>query len=328
MTDDKRSKNEFMKEKSRFLRGTIAEGLTHVETGAISEDDFQLLKFHGSYMQDDRDVRGERAKKKLEKAYMFMIRLRIPGGFVKPAQWRQLDDIAMTYANHSLRITTRATFQFHGVIKSNLKRTMQAINAACFDTIAACGDVNRGVMSVANPYLSKAHQRSLRAGAANQRSHAAEDRRLSRDLAGRRAGRRQGGSADGRERADLRRRIICRANSRSSSPCRPTTTSTSSRMTCGFIAIVENGKLVGWNVTVGGGMGMTHGEADTFPRTADVLGFCPPEQVIEVAEKILTVQRDWGNRSNRASARASSTRSKIAGSTISAPRSKSASVIR
>ena len=190
--DDKPSKSEFLKDKSRFLRGTIADGLTHVETGAISEDDFQLLKFHGSYMQDNRDVRGERSKKKLDKAYMFMIRLRIPGGLVKAAQWRQLDDIAMTYANHSLRVTTRATFQFHGVIKSNLKRTMQSINAACLDTIAACGDVTRGVMSVANPYLSKIHQRSLRARAADERSHAAEDRRLSRDLAGRRADHRKG----------------------------------------------------------------------------------------------------------------------------------------
>ncbi|KAB2866306.1 MAG: sulfite reductase, partial [Bauldia sp.] len=141
---EKRSKNEFLKEGSRYLRGTIAEGLTHVETGAIAEDDTQLLKFHGSYMQDNRDVRGERTKKKLEKAFSFMIRLRIPGGLVTSSQWRQLDDVATTYANGSLRVTTRATFQFHEVIKSNLKRTMQAINAAEFDTRAACGDVNRG----------------------------------------------------------------------------------------------------------------------------------------------------------------------------------------
>ncbi len=123
---DKRAKNEFLKEESHYLRGTIADGLSHVETGAIAEDDTQLIKFHGSYMQDDRDVRGERAKKKLEKAFSFMIRLRLPGGLVSPDQWIKLDDIAGTYANGSLRLTTRATFQYHGVIKSNLRRTMQA----------------------------------------------------------------------------------------------------------------------------------------------------------------------------------------------------------
>ena len=130
MTDGKPSKTEHIKEKSHFLRGTIGEGLLQVVTGAIGDDDFQLLKFHGSYMQDDRDVRGERGKKKLDKAYMFMVRLRIPGGFVTSSQWRHLDDIAVNYANKSLRITTRATFQFHGIIKSNLKRTMQAIYAS------------------------------------------------------------------------------------------------------------------------------------------------------------------------------------------------------
>jgi len=155
---DKRSRNEIIKEQSRLLRGTIVEGLARVETGAISEDDAQLTKFHGTYLQDDRDVRPERAKKKLEKAFSFMIRLRLPGGVVTPSQWLKLDDIAGTYANGSLRLTTRATFQFHGVIKSNLKRSMQAINAACLDTLAACGDVNRNVVAAGNPFLSKAHK--------------------------------------------------------------------------------------------------------------------------------------------------------------------------
>ena len=158
MTDGKPSKTEHIKEASDFLRGTIREGLVHVETGAISDDDTQLIKFHGSYMQDDRDVRGERGKKKLDKAYSFMVRLRIAGGLVTSSQWRQLDDIAVTYGNNTLRITTRATFQFHGIIKSNLKRAMQAIYASGLDSIAACGDVTRGVMSIANPYLSKAHR--------------------------------------------------------------------------------------------------------------------------------------------------------------------------
>jgi len=137
---DKRSRNEHIKEASRQLRGTIAVGLAAQATGAISEDDQQLVKFHGTYLQDDRDVRGERAKKKLEKAFSFMLRVRIPGGVVTPAQWLALDRIAGDYANGTLRLTTRQTFQFHGVIKSNMRRTMQAINDSLLDTLAACGD--------------------------------------------------------------------------------------------------------------------------------------------------------------------------------------------
>src|SRR3954465_13111763 len=144
MSDDKlsdeRSRNEHIKEASGYLRGTLAEGLDQEATGAISEDDQQLVKFHGMYLQDDRDLRPERTKKKLEKAFSFMIRLRIAGGVCTPAQWLQLDRIARDYANGTLRMTTRQTFQYHGVIKSNLKATMQAINAATLDTLAACGD--------------------------------------------------------------------------------------------------------------------------------------------------------------------------------------------
>src|SRR5215204_3884258 len=149
------SRNERIKEASAYLRGTLADGLTKAETGAIAEDDQQLVKFHGMYLQDDRDLRPERTKKKLEKAFSFMVRLRIPGGVCTPAQWLQLDKIARDYANGTLRLTTRQTFQFHGVIKSNLKRTMQAIGAALLDTLAACGDVNRNVLAASNPHRSE-----------------------------------------------------------------------------------------------------------------------------------------------------------------------------
>ena len=180
---DKRSKNELIKEQSRQLRGTIAGGLGDVATGAISEDDAQLTKFHGTYLQDDRDVRGERTKKKLEKAFSFMVRLRLPGGLVTPAQWLALDRIAGDYANGTLRLTTRQTFQFHGVIKGNLKRTMQAINAALLDTIAACGDVNRNVISAANPHCSAAHRAAYDLARDISAAPLAAHWRLSRDLA-------------------------------------------------------------------------------------------------------------------------------------------------
>jgi sulfite reductase (NADPH) hemoprotein beta-component len=133
-----RSKNEALKESSRYLRGTIAEGLTETVTGALSEDDTQLTKFHGFYQQDDRDLRPERRKKKLEKAFSFMIRVRVPGGVATSAQWLEMDRIADTFANGTLKLTTRQAFQFHGVIKTNLKRTIKAINDSLLDTLAAC----------------------------------------------------------------------------------------------------------------------------------------------------------------------------------------------
>src|SRR5262245_51067430 len=280
---DKPSKNELIKEQSRQLRGTIAHGLQDVSTGAVSEDDAQLVKFHGTYVQDDRDLRPERAKKKLEKAYSFMVRVRVPGGVVTPAQWLGLDAIAGTYANGTLRLTTRQAFQFHGVIKTNLKRTMQAINAAVLDTVAACGDVNRNVMSAANPYLSPAHAEAYELA-----------RQLSEHLTPR-TGAYHEIWLDGEQVHDASRpagpdeepiygRHYLPRKSKTVVAVPPSNDVDVFAQDLGFIAIVEKGAVTGYNVTVGGGMGMTHGEPNTFPRTADVLGFCRPEQAVEVGE--------------------------------------------
>ena len=299
---DKRARNEIIKENSHQLRGTLAEGLDDVITGNIAEDDHQLIKFHGSYIQDDRDVRGERAKKKLEKAFSFMLRLRIPGGLVTPKQWIALDDIASNYANGTLRLTTRETFQYHGVIKSNLRRTMQAINAAALDTIAACGDVNRNVMTAANPYLSKAHRQAYDLGKAIS-EHLLPKTGAYHEI-----------WLDGEKVEDKSRKAIENEEPLYGVHYLPRKFKTVIAVPpdndvdifahcLGFIAVLEKGEIIGWNVTVGGGMGMTHGDTNTFPRTADLLGFCKPEQAIDVAEKVLTVQRDWGNRETRARAR-------------------------
>ncbi|HXF54199.1 MAG TPA: NADPH-dependent assimilatory sulfite reductase hemoprotein subunit [Hyphomicrobiaceae bacterium] len=299
---DKRSKNELIKERSRYLRGTIAEGLGQVVTGAISEDDAQLTKFHGTYLQDDRDVRAERAKKKLEKAYSFMVRVRVPGGVVTPAQWLALDRIASDYANGTLRLTTRQAFQFHGVIKSNLKRTMQAINAALLDTLAACGDVNRNVMAVANPFLSKAHAEAwdlARAISAHLLPRTGAYHEIWLD--GEKVEDKSGPAGANEEPIYGAHYLPRKFKTVVAVP--PSNDVDVFAQDLGFIAIVENGKVAGYNVTVGGGMGMTHGEPDTFPRTADVLGFCLPEQAVDVAEKVVTIQRDWGNRENRKRAR-------------------------
>src|SRR6266581_1339530 len=208
------SRVERIKEASAYLRGTLEEGLRAEVTGAISEDDAQLVKFHGMYLQDDRDLRGERTKKKMEKAFAFMIRVRFPGGICSPAQWRTLKGIARDYGNGTVRLTTRQSVQLHGVIKSNLKPALAAIDAALLTTIDA----------------------------------------YAQDL--------------------------------------------------GFITILDaRGDVAGFNVMVGGGMGMTHGEPDTYPRTGDLLGFCRVEDAVAAAEAVVTVQRDWGDRSNRKHAR-------------------------
>jgi sulfite reductase (NADPH) hemoprotein beta-component len=230
-----------------------------------------------------------------------MIRVRVPGGLTSPEQWLALDAIAGTYANHTLRLTTRQAFQFHGVIKSNMKRTMQAINASLLDTLAACGDVNRNVMAAANPYLSKTHA-------------AAEDLaiRISEHLLPHTGayheiwldGERVTGDGEpAKEEEPIYGPHYLPRKFKTVIAVPPSNDVDIFAHDLGYIAIVEKGKVAGYNVTIGGGMGMTHGETDTFPRTADMMGFCTPEQAVDVAEKVVTVQRDWGNRENRKRAR-------------------------
>jgi sulfite reductase (NADPH) hemoprotein beta-component len=304
MSDDKlsdqRSRNEHLKEASGYLRGTLAQGLLQEATGAISEDDGQLVKFHGMYLQDDRDLRAERTKKKLDKAYSFMIRLRIPGGVITPSQWITLDDIARTYANGTLRATTRQTFQYHGVIKSNLKSTMRLIDGALLDTIAACGDVNRNVLAVTNPHRSDAHR------AAYDLGKAISNELLPRTQAWREVwldGERVIGGEDEAVEPIYGKTYLPR-KFKTVVAVPPDNEVDIYAHDLGFIAILDQaGVLQGWNVTVGGGMGMTHGETDTFPRTADVIGFCEPADALKVAEAVMTVQRDWGDRTNRKMAR-------------------------
>lgn len=299
---DKPSRNETIKERSRHLRGTIAEGLVEQVTGAIGEDDQQLVKFHGTYLQDDRDARPERARKKLEKAFSFMIRVRVPGGLATAAQWLAMDKIAGDYANGTLRLTTRQAFQFHGVIKTNLKRTMQAINASLLDTLAACGDVNRNVMSAANPYLSHAHTEAYELARAlsdhlSPRTGAYHEIWLDGEQV------HDGSQPAGENEEPIYGTHYLPRKFKTVVAVPPSNDVDIYAQDLGFIAIVEDGKVAGYNVTVGGGMGMTHGEPDTFPRTADVMGFCSPEQAVDVGEKVVTVQRDWGNRADRKRAR-------------------------
>ncbi len=295
MSEEKKlSANEYIKTRSNYLRGTIEEGLTDLSTGSMCEDDQQLLKFHGTYQQDDRDLRAGRRKHKLEKAYSFMIRIRVPGGVATPEQWLETDRLATQFANGTIKLTTRQAFQFHGIIKSNLKRTIKEINQAAMDTIAACGDVNRNVMCNPNPYLSEIHAQALKA-AQDISTHLTPQTRAYHEI-----------WLDG-EKIESSEEEIEPIYGKTYLPRKfkitiavPPSNDVDIYANClSFIAIVESGKLVGYNVAVGGGMGSTHGNEATYPRIADVIGFCTPEQVVDVAEKVVLVQRDFGDRTDR-----------------------------
>ncbi|NJO56520.1 MAG: hypothetical protein HC834_09535 [Rhodospirillales bacterium] len=262
----KLSEVEIIKEKSNYLRGTLKESIVEDTTGALLGDDTTLIKFHGTYQQTDRDLDAERKKQKLEPLYSFMIRVRVPGGVVTPAQWLALDRIATDYANGTLRLTTRQAFQFHGVIKSNLKRSMQAIEASLLDTIAACGDVNRNVMCNPNPYQSRAHAAALDLA-----------RHISDHLSPRTPayheiwldGEKVVDTAEGLDVEPIYGRHYLPRKFKTVVAVPPSNDVDVFAQDLGFIAVLDDeGEVVGWNVTVGGGMGMTHGEPDTFPRTA------------------------------------------------------------
>lgn len=290
--------DEALKEHSAYLRGTILEGLADPVTGAVCPQDAKLLKFHGTYQQDDRDQRNERLKQKLEPAYSFMVRVRMPGGVCLPQQWLQLDELACLYGHHSLRITTRQTFQFHGVFKRNLKATIAGINRALLSTVAACGDVNRNVVCHNNPYLSPLHEELY-----------AWSKRLSEHLLPRtRAyheiwldGEKIAGSSA--EEEPLYGRTYLPRKFKIGIALPPSNDIDVFAQDLGFIALTEGNALTGFNVAVGGGMGMSHSEAATYPRLADVIGACRPDQILEVAENVVKIQRDFGDRSNRKHAR-------------------------
>ncbi|HVY17277.1 MAG TPA: NADPH-dependent assimilatory sulfite reductase hemoprotein subunit [Rhodopila sp.] len=291
------SANERIKSASNLLRGTIADGLTQAETGSLADDDTQLTKFHGFYQQDDRDLRAERGKQRMEKAFSFMVRLRVPAGSLTPAQWLGVEKIALERANGTIRLTTRETIQYHGVLKGNLQPLMQGLHAQLLDTIAACGDVNRNVIATTDPW----------------RPLSAELRTLARDMSRHLLPRTRAWheiwlneeKVAGGEQEDepILGRTYLPRKFKIGLALPPHNDVDVFAQDLGFIAIVEDGRIVGYNVAVGGGMGMTHGEPETYPRVGDIIGFCPPEQAIEVAEKVVTVQRDYGDRSNRKHAR-------------------------
>ncbi len=292
------SANERIKAASNLLRGTIAEGLTWAETGGIADDDQQVTKFHGIYLQDDRDLRAERGKQKMEKAFIFMARMRIPSGILTPAQWLAAEQVARDRGNGTLRLTTRQTIQFHGIIKSNLRPAIQEMHAAMLDTIAACGDVNRNVIASVDPWRPTGH------AAVTALAEGIADNLLPHSRAWHEIWLGEERVAGGPEEDEpIYGRTYLPRKFKIGIALPPHNDVDVFAQDLSFIAIEENGAVVGYNVVVGGGMGMTHGEPETYPRAGDVIGFCTPDNAVDVAEKVVTVQRDHGNRSNRKAAR-------------------------
>ena len=300
----KLAKNETIKEASNLLRGTIAEGLLDQSTGALASDDTQLTKFHGIYQQDDRDIRRERRKAKLEPAYSFMTRVRLPGGVCTPQQWLDMDAFCTDYANGTLKLTTRQAFQLHGIIKKNLKLTIRKINDSLMDTVAACGDVNRNVLCNPNPYQSILHAEALEIARAIS-DHLTPATRAYHEiwLEDENGEKQKITEAPEPEFEPIYGKTYLPRKLKTAVALPPCNDVDIFASDLGFVAVIEDDKIVGYTVTVGGGMGMSHGQVKTFPRLADALGFCTPDKVTDVAEKIVTTQRDYGDRTDRKHAR-------------------------
>ncbi|KAF8075095.1 sulfite reductase subunit beta [Lyophyllum atratum] len=292
--------NEHIKAASGYLRGTIAEGLEDTTTGALAPSDGQLTKFHGIYQQDDRDIRDERQAQGVEPAYSFMIRVRMPGGVCKPSQWLQMDQIADEHGSGTFKITTRQTFQFHGVIKRHLKPAIQDINRVLLDTLAACGDVNRNVVCSSIPTLSRLHEEVY------QFSKDVSEHLIPRTTAYHEIwlDKKMVAGEALRDHEPLYGEFYLPRKFKIAVAVPPTNDVDVFANDLGFIAIVgKNGELEGFNVSIGGGMGVTHGNKKTYPRIGDVVGFCTPDQGRFVAESIMLTQRDNGNRADRKNAR-------------------------
>ncbi len=296
-TEEKKlTHNEGLKTAIPTLAGNIAATLNDSNALCFSTDDEQFLKFHGIYQQDDRD------KRKTGKLYIWMIRGRIPGGVLSGKQYLVYDRLATNYGNNTLRITSRQSFQFHGVVKAGLGPLMKELNEAMMDTIAACGDVNRNVMSPVVPARNEVHKQLLvdatRVSEAlmpkTKAYHSIWVDGVQLNL-------------DAQENKDfvdpLYGKTYLPRKFKTAFALGPVNDVDVLTNCLGFIAIEENGKLAGYNLSVGGGLGRSHGNAETYPRIADVIGFLTPEQLIDVAKGVLTIHRDFGDRTNRKHAR-------------------------
>ncbi|MFT4748142.1 MAG: sulfite reductase (NADPH) hemoprotein beta-component [Congregibacter sp.] len=297
IVEGKLADNERLKDKSDFLRGTITENLTDDLTGAFVGDNFQLIRFHGMYQQDDRDIRAERAKQKLEPLQNVMLRARLPGGIITTQQWLAIDKFAKEKSIYgSIRLTTRQTFQFHGVLKPNVKSMHQMLNQVGVDSIATAGDVNRNVLCTSNPVESEVHREAYE-WAKKISEHLLPKTRAYAEIW------LDGEKSETTEVEPILGNNYLPRKFKTTVVIPPQNDVDVHANDLNFVAIAEHGKLVGFNVLVGGGLAMTHGDTSTFPRKADDFGYISIEHTLAVAEAVVSTQRDWGNRVNRKNAK-------------------------
>lgn len=287
---------EGIKTRSNYLRGTICESLIDEITGSMAPDDTQLIKFHGIYQQTARELEAERKKQKLEPLYSFMIRVRLAGGISTPLQWLEMDRLSDTYANGTLKLTTRQAFQFHGVFKKVLKQHIREINNSLLDTIAACGDVNRNVMCSPNPERSELH-----AGAYDfariihehltPSTTAYHEIWLEKQLVA--------GGEESEDNEPIYGKTYLPRKFKIAIAIPPDNDTDVFTNDIGLITIGDKNGLIGFNIAVGGGMGTTFGDDRTHPRLADVIGYYKKEDTLKIVEEIVKIQRDFGNREDR-----------------------------
>jgi sulfite reductase (NADPH) hemoprotein beta-component len=294
---DRLGPDERLKADSDYLRGTITDALVDPITGAVSYEDNKLMKFHGIYQQDDRDIRDERRRQKLEPAYTFMVRVRLPGGVCTAEQWLKVDELARAHGGNTIRLTTRQTFQFHWIVKEDMRATIQGLNQVLLDTIAACGDDARGVMCTADPRDSDLHA-EVAALSKQLSDHVIPRMRAYHEIW---LGKERIATSEPEEpfygKTYLPRKF------KIGLVIPPSNDIDVYTQDLGFIAITGPKGLEGFNVTIGGGMGRTDNEPRTYPRLANVIGFIPKEKLLVAADAVISVQRDYGNRAERARAR-------------------------
>ncbi len=293
--------NERIKGQSKNLRGTISADLDDQITGGFTSDNFQLIRFHGMYQQDDRDIRNERAKQKLEPLHNVMLRARMPGGIITPKQWLAIDKFAEDHSSYgSIRLTTRQTFQFHGVLKPNIKLMHQTLNSIGIDSIATAGDVNRNVLCTSNPIESTLHQQAYQ-WAIKISEHLLPKTRAYAEIW--LDGEKVEDTGDNIDVEPILGNNYLPRKFKTTVVIPPDNDIDVHANDLNFVAISDGENLIGFNVLVGGGLAMTFGDNSTYPRRADDFGFIELKDTLAFAEAVVTTQRDWGNRVNRKNAK-------------------------
>lgn len=297
IVEGKLADSERMKLQSNFLRGTIAQDLKNGLTGGFEGDNFLLIRFHGMYQQDDRDIRAERMEQKLEPRHAMMLRCRLPGGVITPKQWLDIDKFASEHTLYgSIRITNRQTFQFHGILKGDVKPAHQMLAHVGLDALATANDVNRNVLCTSNPVQSELHQQAYEwAKKISEhllpRTRAYAEIWLDKE------------KIDSTDEEPILGTTYLPRKFKTTVVIPPLNDVDLHANDMNFVAIEQHGKLIGFNVLVGGGLAMTHGDTNTFPRLASEFGYIALEDTLAIAEAIVTTQRDWGNRTERKNAK-------------------------